>query len=106
MTVLAVSFIFNFFLYSEIEIKSKQLVISLQNEQLAINKNNSLSKSIEALEISRIENQKVADDMKTEISQLTKKSQKTITIIKEAIRYESCNAVSIAYPDSVSMQYD
>ena len=106
LTLITISGTFNYILYSEMVNKSELLVKSEQNERLAIDKNKSLSETIESLEISRIENQKITDEMNIEISELNKKSQKTVTIIKEAIKNDSCYDADINYPDSIGLHYD
>ncbi len=105
-TLLLVSMISNYFLYQEMVNKSKLLIQSEQTEQLAIDKNASLSGVIESMVIENIESQLIADNLQKEVFELNQRSEKVRIVIKETIRNEPCYSKPIPYPDAVGMHYN
>ncbi len=105
-TLLLVSMISNYFLYQEMVSKSKLLIQSEQTEQLAIDKNASLSSVIESMQSEQIASQLIADNLQQEVFELNQRSEKIRIVIKETIRNEPCYSKPIPYPDAVGMHYN
>ncbi|MBL4831858.1 MAG: hypothetical protein JKY55_18495 [Aliivibrio sp.] len=105
-TLLLVSMISNCFLYQEMVSKSKLLIQSEQTEQLAIDKNASLSSVIESMQSEQIASQLIADNLQQEVFELNQLSEKVRIVIKETIRNEPCYSKPISYPYTLGMHYN
>ncbi len=106
VTIVTISLIVNYLLYSEMVNKSELLVKSEQTEQLAIDKNASLSSVIESMVSEQVQSQLIADNLQKEAFELNQRSEKVRIVIKETIRNEPCYNKPIPYPDAVGMHYN
>ncbi len=105
-TLLLASMISNYFLYQEMVSKSKLLIQSEQTEQLAMDKNASLSNVIESMQSEQIASQLIADYLQQEVFELNQRSEKIRIVIKETIHNEPCYSKPIPYLDAVGMHYN
>lgn len=105
-TVLAISMIFNYFLYNEVVNITELFTKAKESERLAISKNENLAGTIKSLENDRIVFQKLTDELNSENVALMAKSRKTRIVIKESIKYEPCYSASIHYPNGFGMHYN